>query len=82
MKNILKKMKRIILAQTVKVSIVTSAAERKLEGETILITGGAKGSGKSCHYTKCGSDYNGTPGRIIEEDMHGIGEWTLQIFCL
>ena len=47
MKNILKKMKRIILAQTVKVSIVTSAAERKLEGETILITGGATGIGKA-----------------------------------
>lgn len=45
--NILRKMKRTILAQTVKISIVTSAVERKLEGETILITGGATGIGRA-----------------------------------
>lgn len=47
MKNILRKIKRTVLSQTVKVTIVTSAPEDKLKDEIILVTGGATGIGKA-----------------------------------
>lgn len=48
MKNILRKLKYIIFPpKMVKVTIMTSAPERKLEDEIILITGGATGIGKA-----------------------------------
>ncbi len=47
MKNILRKIKRRVFSQSVKVTIVTSAPEGKLRDEVILITGGATGIGKA-----------------------------------